>query len=161
MKKSIPNFEGYYSVNESGQIFTDKTGYEKKKQIYFGYENVGLWAKGVNKTIRVHRAVALAFIPNPENKPDINHIDGNKINNHVSNLEWCTKKENNQHSRRLGLQKTLYGERTSAAKLSNVQVLAIKDAISKGFKNKQIASYFRVDPSTISHIKIGKTRIYA
>lgn len=50
----------------------------------------------------IHRLVALAFIPNPENKRFVNHIDTNRSNNHVDNLEWCTSKENNQHSMNLG-----------------------------------------------------------
>lgn len=55
------------------------------------------------KTIRIHRIVALYFVPNPDNKPYVNHIDGNKQNNHYSNLEWCTAQENDNHARKTGL----------------------------------------------------------
>lgn len=67
-----------------------------------GYYCVGL-SKGKTKTFRVHQLVAKAFIPNPENKPYVNHIDGNKVNNSVSNLEWCTCSENNLHNHKIGL----------------------------------------------------------
>ena len=62
-----------------------------------GYEIVSLWLNGKDKKFRVHRLVADAFIPNPENKAQINHIDGNKLNNHADNLEWSTHSENISH----------------------------------------------------------------
>jgi hypothetical protein len=59
-----------------------------------GYWNVNMVVDGRHKVVKVHRLVALAFIPNPDNKPEVNHIDNNPRNNNVSNLEWCTHKEN-------------------------------------------------------------------
>ena len=63
-----------------------------------GYKKVELVKNGQRKSIRVHRLVAQAFIPNPENKLEVNHIDGNKTNNHVENLEWVTSSENTIHA---------------------------------------------------------------
>lgn len=69
-----------------------------------GYRQVSL-GRGKNQSVNIHRLVATAFLPNPENKKTVNHIDGNKSNNHISNLEWATYKENNNHAQRLGLWK--------------------------------------------------------
>lgn len=63
-----------------------------------GYEHVFLRNNSIVSQQKIHRLVAMAFIPNPENKPFINHIDGNKVNNSIENLEWCTHSENMQHS---------------------------------------------------------------
>lgn len=71
----------------------------------FGYKTVRLKINKRSTLLRVHRLVAAAFIPNPQNKPYVNHIDYNPSNNHVSNLEWCTQKENIQHSLKLGRMK--------------------------------------------------------
>lgn len=76
-----------------------------------GYEIVDLYKNGKRKTVRVHRLVAEAFIPNNDNKPEVNHIDGNKHNNNVDNLEWVTKKENCRHAWNNNLIKPSYGVR--------------------------------------------------
>ena len=66
-----------------------------------GYRKVTLRKDGRSSNVMIHRAVALAFIPNPENKTEVNHIDGDKLNNRVDNLEWCTKSENAIHASRV------------------------------------------------------------
>lgn len=68
-----------------------------------GYLKVGLSVDGIHKYYLVHRLVAQAFIPNPNNLPQVNHIDGNKLNNHVDNLEWVSSYENQQHAVKNGL----------------------------------------------------------
>ena len=103
MSKQINTIEEYKWVNDSyivttcGRIFNGK---KELKQIG-SYRRVGLYGKGVkNKKCLTHRIVALAFIPNPDNKLEVNHIDENKENNSVPNLNWMTKKENCNHGTR-------------------------------------------------------------
>ena len=92
--KQISGYDNYY-ITEDGKVYNAKTGrYLKVTLRPVGYCAVNLSKNGVYKSFYVHRLVAEAFIPNPEHKPYINHIDENKSNNHISNLEWCTQKEN-------------------------------------------------------------------
>lgn len=92
--KEIPGLEGYYAT-ENGHIFSSKSGIILKEQEYGGYKYVGIRGK----TLRVHRLIAFAFIPNPNNYPCINHIDENKHNNSIENLEWCTYQYNNNYGK--------------------------------------------------------------
>lgn len=117
MWKPIENYNSLYEVNEKGEIRSlyhwNGHKYEKRKKPYIlkqtntttGYKKVELAKDGKKKSLRVHRLVATAFIPNPMNKPYINHIDGNRINNCVENLEWCTQHENVVHAYETGLNK--------------------------------------------------------
>lgn len=100
----IYGFPGYF-ITESGQVFSAKRIpiIELKQKINKGYVYVYLCTKSKHTTLKVHRLVAMAFIPNPENKKEVNHKDGDKLNNNVSNLEWCTRSENNLHAYRTGL----------------------------------------------------------
>lgn len=87
-----------YDVSDSGTVKRKDNGKILRKHINdSGYEVVCLWLAGKDKHYRVHRLVAEAFIPNTGNKPQVNHKDGNKLNNNVNNLEWATNSENIQH----------------------------------------------------------------
>lgn len=86
-------------VSESGDVFNLKSGRPlKPTACRVGYQRLSAMTTEGRKSFSVHRLVAMAFIPNPGNKPDVNHKDGNKANNHVSNLEWVTKSENSTHA---------------------------------------------------------------
>ncbi len=88
--KDIAGYEGHYAVTEDGQIYSyHKQGYLSQR-LNKGYYYVSLKLNGEQKIVAVHRLVAQAFIPNPDNLPEVNHIDEDKKNNHFSNLEWCT-----------------------------------------------------------------------
>ena len=92
----INNFPNY-SVSNLGNIMNNQTNKPMKLQVKGGYHNIGLINGKIKKTLKVHRLVGFAFIENPENKPEINHKNKNKLDNTIYNLEWMTRKENNQH----------------------------------------------------------------
>ena len=98
--KPITDFEKY-EVSSCGRVRNSETGKNLRLTIKSGYYHIGLTSNNnlekIKKTFKVHRLVGLAFIPNPENKPEINHKDKNKLNNNIENLEWNTRKQNNQH----------------------------------------------------------------
>lgn len=101
----IPGFSNYY-ITTKGEVINKKSGRIIKPKITTcGYARVGIYANGIQKMMFVHRLVALTYIPNLENKPQINHIDGNKLNNNLVNLEWCTASENFKHAKEFGLYK--------------------------------------------------------
>lgn len=93
----ISGFDNY-SVSDQGNVKNNKTNKLIVKDDNKGYLRVNLWIRGRCYHKSIHRLVAEAFIPNPDNKPQVNHIDGNKKNNAASNLEWSTISENQQHS---------------------------------------------------------------
>lgn len=104
----IKGYEGVYKVSDNGDVYSlNKRGfsglYKLKKEVDIcGYHRVSLCKNGKHTHKRVNRLVAEAFIPNPENKPIVNHIDYNKENNSVTNLEWVTQRENVTHSAKVG-----------------------------------------------------------
>lgn len=96
MIRAIKGYPGYYA-RDNGEIWSVKRGAPRRlipTLNHKGYERVKLSLNGKSKTITVHQLVARTFIPNPENKPQVNHKDENKRNNNVKNLEWCTCLEN-------------------------------------------------------------------
>ena len=108
MRKKIKGFS-HYSIDEKGIVINDLTNKIKTPTSNLtgkGYLYIDLWENGKKYRKYIHRLVAQTFIPNPENNPYINHIDGNPHNNKVNNLEWCTPLENVEHaSKVLGVMK--------------------------------------------------------
>jgi hypothetical protein len=166
--KDIVGWEGYYQVSNKSRIRSlnrkivnsiGRTHYLKgivlknitPKEFY---PYVCLRKNGLNIPQTVHRLVALAFIPNPENKPEVNHKDGNKHNYNIDNLEWSTKSENAIHARQNGLQVTIKGDKCVYAKLTNSKVLAIKRlyAINPKFHRTNLAKKLNVNVNTIVSI---------
>lgn len=97
--KDIKDFEGLYQISNFGKVKNSRTNrILKNKKDKDGYLYVILSKKSKIKALKIHRLVGMAFILNIKNKPQINHIDGNKENNNVENLEWCTHEENMKHA---------------------------------------------------------------
>lgn len=95
-----------YAVDRLGNVYSlRKNKRLTPKQNWDGYLRVQLWEHGKCEYVSIHRLIAKAFIPNPENKPFINHKNGVKSDNRVENLEWCTQKENIKHAHKTGLSK--------------------------------------------------------
>jgi len=135
--KDIPGYEGFYQISNLGKV-RSLNRYVKSKNnsikllkskrmtisIYdVGYEYICLSKKGKRIKHKIHRLVALAFIPNPNNKPEVNHINGIKHDNNYLNLEWATSSENQQHAYRTGLQIPQKNVRTGIKNSNSKQVL--------------------------------------
>lgn len=98
----IPGYEGFYDITEDGVITNLITGNILDGTVNsYGYRVVSLVINGVRKHRKVHRLLAQTFLPNPNNYTDVNHIDGNKLNNSLDNLEWCSRSMNNNHARNI------------------------------------------------------------
>lgn len=147
-----------YEVNEQGEIFrigNPKPKYQSVNRD--GYKVVGLWKNNKSTAKTVHRLVALAFIPNPENKPCVNHIDGNKQNNHVSNLEWVTYSENTIHSFKNRLQIPSKGEDVGNALHTNEQVHEICRLMQEGLRNIEIIEMYGYPKYLLKNIRNGSS----
>lgn len=133
----------------------------KNKQGYL-YVDLSLGHRKLVKSVLVHRLIAETFIPNPDNKPQVNHKDGNKQNNCVNNLEWVTNQENINHSIITGLKPNDYGELSPNSKLTMTQVEYCRKMYIPGDKKygcTALAKYFSITKSTMSYILNCKTYI--
>lgn len=170
----VPGYENEYQITRDGIVRSKPryvnspaaggrrllAGKEIKTRLIKGYPAFHPCVGGKKRTVYIHRLLAMLFVPNPDNKPYVNHIDGRKDNNEISNLEWCTHKENMRHAFMTGL--ATYpdvgpGERSPSSKLRNEDVIEIKKRIAMGEGNKSIARDFGVSPGTIGFIKTGET----
>lgn len=154
--KEHPYFKNYL-ISDKGQVVNKRTGKKiKQSKNEFGYLTVKLLdpVDGSWKTRKVHRIVAEVYIENPENKPEVNHKDGVKFNNHIDNLEWVTSKENKDHGWATELY-TARGEKHPDAILSEDVVHEICRLMEEGARNIDISRAFGIDKDWISHIRCG------
>lgn len=148
----------FLQVSETGQVFSHGK-FIRGEVTRNGYVRVHVQHCGIRQHFLVHRLVAEAFIPNPLNLPQVNHKDGNKLNNSVENLEWCSASENQKHAYRTGL-KSADGEKNGQSKLSEKDVIEIRRTYVKGkhseFNSYGLAKKYGVNPKTIQDIVNGK-----
>jgi|SRR5690606_9235281 len=143
--KDVVGYEENYEVSNLGNIRNKKTGRLMSQRLdAYGYLRVTLSREGISKTHLSHRVVAIAFIPNPLNKPQVNHKDTNKTNNHVSNLEWNTQIENIKHAIDNGLGKYKF--------LSQSEVNEIRILYKHGMIPRDIAKCFKISFTTTMNV---------
>lgn len=150
-------------VDIDGNIYSNKARagkivkvFKMKESLSCGYKKVSI----AKKSHSVHRLVLMAFTKKPDenNYYEVNHIDGDKLNNKVSNLEWVTKSQNIKHAYDKGLAVTRKGESCNLTKLDDCQVLAIHTLRCSGVMVKKIAEIYGVTPYCISRITNGHNR---
>ena len=148
--KDIKGYEGLYQVSNLGKIKNKDNMPLHLNTNTYGYKHVSLSKEGKSKTVPVHKIVATAFIENRDNKPQINHRDGDKTNNKVENLEWTTQKLNNIHAIKTNLRKTRV-----------VKMYDKNDKYICSFKNRmEIDKFFnkKIDQSSITRCCNGKRK---
>lgn len=172
--KPIKGYEGKYAVSSEGRIKSlpyicnGRWGKARMKgkvlqpvtNTHNGYQYICLVGDNRKKTTyRYHRVVAEAFVDNPEGKPCVNHKDGNKYNNHPSNLEWVTHSENTRHAYKNGLMNIPRGEECSHGKLRECEVheIRIRHSRFKETSKTETANDYGVSLSTISDILHRRT----
>jgi len=147
-----------YMVSNIGRIKSLRKNREKVLSKCYnkgGYHTFSYWLKGKMQTLLVHRLVAMAFIPNPLNKPFINHKNGIKSDNSIENLEWCTGAENNLHACITGLKIAAKGSANGNSNLTEKDVAEIKYLINEQMPGKQIAREYNVTKFAVYAIKVG------
>ncbi|MCK5609791.1 NUMOD4 motif-containing HNH endonuclease [Candidatus Pacearchaeota archaeon] len=171
---NIKGFEEFYQINILGKVrsldkivnnYPNCTRKLKGRILKgtidkAGYYRVYLCGRGMKKNTLLHRLIALHFIPNPNDYPCVNHMDGVKTNNNISNLEWCTHKQNMRHGYDTGLipkKINPKGEKGIAAKLTDNQVVEIKKRLAGGGRIVDIVLDYPVKEGAIGEIKAGRS----
>lgn len=150
--RPVRGYEGLYEVSASGKVRSTKRGiilkpcFDGRKQ----YVHVNLWKDGVQKTTNVHRIVAMAFIPNPNGLPEINHIDEDKTNNAASNLEWCDHIYNSRYGSRPA---AFQGAKNTMNKFSEDTVRAIRSEYSPNRRGGTITELSRKYGVSVPHVR--------
>jgi len=160
--KDVVGYEGLYQISNLGRVKSlgnNATRKEKilKNRLRCGYFNVMLYKNKESKMKLVHRMVAIAFVLNPENKPQINHINGIRNFNIPENLEWTTQSENMLHAYRIGLQKwhgkpQAHGEQSGRSKVKESDILEIRRLHTTGLNYNKLAKLYNMSNRQISFI---------
>ena len=146
-----------YFVTENGEVFHNEKKLKPYKQSK-GYLKVDIWDNNKKIPTYVHRMVAETFIPNPENHTQVNHIDGDKTNNRVENLEWCSQSQNIQH--RIKILKVGMDQNHKGTKIPSKEVLILrwKRSINYPINIEETAKKWGITPKYLSKVIRGKQR---
>ena len=150
--KDIKGYEGLYAITEDGRVWS----YKRQKFLSPGgrkgwYQNIRLCKNGDHRAFLVHRLVAETFIPNPENLPNVNHIDEDKTNNSIANLEWCNQGYNNQYNGRA----LRVGEKTAKSNRKLIRCIEL-DKVFNGLE--EAAKEMNLAKSTLGWAATGRSK---
>lgn len=173
--KDIDGYDGVYKISSIGRIVRadrirtritklGKTSYIKEPSKIMkkcldvdGYSVTRITKDGQRKFFKVHRLVAMAFIPNPENKSEVNRINFIKDDNRVENLEWVTPKENVNHMVSNGRNNVSHGESHYASKFKESDIIEIREMYANGVVQRRLSEKYNCCPRTICSIVHGET----
>lgn len=162
----IPGYEGWYDVSDFGRVKRVKASMGavvgrilKQQNNRHGYPMAHLSKNNKDRLLATHRLVILAFVGVCPSGKQVNHIDGDKTNNRIDNLEYVTPSENIRHAYRMGMASNR-GERSSGNKLTEDDVHEIRRLLLKGWTRRAIAKVFNVSHQTITDISTGKSWYY-
>jgi hypothetical protein len=163
--KAIRGYEGFYSVESDGRVWTHRRNkYLNPGSGSSGYLSVTITRDGKPKAFSIHRLVAMAFIDNPEGKPQVNHKDGNKLNNSADNLEWVTNSENMRHAVKSGLYSGGVSSRFKRGfdhkrkrKFTDSQVIDMRNRWAGGESFEEINKTYNVSSSSIRRVCKGES----
>lgn len=159
--KDIEEFDNRYQVSNLGRVrslYNNKQVMRKEPYILkiiedrYGYNRVSITLYRKNHLKSIHRLVANCFLEKIENKDQVNHIDGNKKNNSIENLEWCNHLENMQHASLLGLIKGLKGEKCPTSKLNQLQIDEIRELYKCGKTQTELSRTYNISQGQIGRI---------
>lgn len=147
-----------YRTDEDGNVWNAKRNHILAKDLHkSGYYRVRLCQDNKKYSKFIHRMVAQKYIPNPENKPEVNHKDSDRLNNHASNLEWVTSSENSMHSFTYGSRVAIKGTNKKLSKLTDEDVLEMRKIYANNkISHIELGKKFGVSGSTCGRIIIGK-----